>query len=178
MAEINERLVHEPPKTFREACQWTLWYQMAGKMYNMGGSLGRIDQFLYPFYKRDKELGILTDEEAIFHLACQFVMDTSYTQLGGPDADGNDTTNELSYLVLEAVHRLKVPVNVGVSVGRNVDPNLLRRGVEIMFEDRTGIPKFLGVDQTSIGFARNGYPIALGYRARVLRMPLVRHPGT
>jgi pyruvate-formate lyase len=163
MAEINERLVNDPPETFREACQWTLWYQMAGKMYNMGGSLGRIDQFLYPFYKRDKERGILTYEEAIFHLVCQFVMDTSYTQLGGPNAQGNDTTNQLSYLVLEAVHRLKVPVNVGVSVGKNVDPNLLRRGVEIMFEDRTGIPKFLGVDQTSVGFARNGYPIALGY---------------
>jgi pyruvate-formate lyase len=162
MAEINERLVHEPPKTFREACQWTLWYQMAGKMYNMGGSLGRIDQFLYPFYRRDKDLGILTDEEAIFHLASQFVMDTSYSQLGGPDAEGDDTTNELSYLVLEAVHRLKIPVNVGVSVGQHVDPNLLRRGIEIMFEDRTGIPKFLGVEQTSIGFARNGYPIALG----------------
>jgi formate C-acetyltransferase len=162
VAEINERLVNDPPRTFREACQWTLWYQMAGKMYNMGGSLGRIDQFLYPFYKRDRERGILTDEEAIFHLVCEFVMDTSYTQLGGPDAVGNDTTNELSFLVLEAVHRLKVPVNVGVSVGRNVDPNLLRRGIEIMFEDKTGIPKFLGVDQTSSGFARNGYPIALG----------------
>jgi pyruvate-formate lyase len=51
---------------------------------------------------------------------------------------------------------------VGVSVGRNVDPNLARRGVEILFEDRTGIPKFLGVDRTSEGFARNGYPIGLG----------------
>ncbi len=162
MAEINERLVREPPKTFHEALQWTLWYQLAGKMYNMGGSLGRIDQFLYPFYRHDKDLGILTDEEAIFYLACLFVMDTSYSQLGGPDAAGNDTTNELSYLVLEAIHRLKVPVNVGVSVGHNVDPNLLRRGVEIMFEDRTGIPKFLGVDQTSSGFSRNGYPIELG----------------
>lgn len=162
MAEMNEWLLNEPPRTFREALQWTLWYQLAGKMYNMGGSLGRIDQFLYPFYKRDKERGILTDEEAIFHLACHFVKDTSYSQLGGPDAEGNDTTNALSYLVLEAIHKLKVPVNVGVSVGRNMDQNLLRRGVEIMFEDRTGIPKFLGVDQTSSGFARNGYPIALG----------------
>jgi pyruvate-formate lyase len=162
IADINGRLVTDPPRTFREACQWMLWYQMAGKMYNMGGSLGRIDQFLYPFYERDKDLGILSDEEAIFHLACHFVMDTSYTQLGGPDAEGNDTTNALSYLVLEAAHRLKVPVNVGVSVGKNVDPKLLRRGVEILFEDRTGIPKFLGVDRTSEGFARNGYPIALG----------------
>lgn len=162
MAGINERLVDRPPQTFREACQWMLYYQLAGKMYNMGGSLGRIDQFLFPFYQEDKKRGTLTDEEAIFHLACHFIMDTSYSQLGGPDAEGKDTTNALSYLVLEAVHLLKVPVNVGVSVGKNVDPNLLRRGVEIMFEDRTGIPKFLGVDRTSEGFARNGHPIELG----------------
>jgi formate C-acetyltransferase len=162
MADISAKLVTEPPETFRAACQWMLYYQLAGKIYNMGGSLGRIDQFLFPFYERDKRRGILTDEEAIFHVACHFIKDTSYTQLGGPDAAGKDTTNALSYLVLEAAHRLKVPVNVGVSVGKNVDPNLLRRGVEIMFEDRTGIPKFLGVDRTSEGFAKNGLPIELG----------------
>jgi len=162
MAAINARLVSEPPRTFREACQWMLWYQLAGKMYNMGGSLGRIDQFLYPFYAHDRKRGTLTDEEVIFHLACHFLMDTSYTQLGGPDGDGNDMTNPLSYLVLEAAHRLRIPTNMGVSVGARVDPNLARRGVEILFEDRTGIPKFLGVDRTSEGFARNGYPIALG----------------
>ena len=162
IADINARLVTDPPETFREACQWMCWYQMAGKMFNMGGSLGRIDQFLYPFYRRDRDAGILTDEEATFHLACHFLMDTSYTQLGGPDADGRDLTNELSFLVLEAAHWLKIPVNVGVSVGENVDPSLLRRGVEILFADKTGIPKFLGTEQTAEGFARNGYPIALG----------------
>lgn len=162
IADINTRLVTQPPQTFRETCQWMLWYQMAGKMYNMSGSLGRIDQFLYPYYTRDKELSILTDEEAVFHLASYFTMDTSYTQLGGPDDSGKDTTNALSYLVLEAAHRLKIPVNVGVSVGRNVDPHLVHRGVEILFADKTGIPKFLGVERTSEGFARNGYPLALG----------------
>ncbi|HLE57400.1 MAG TPA: pyruvate formate lyase family protein, partial [Rhodothermia bacterium] len=162
IADINAWIIAEPPRTFREACQWMCWYQMAGKMYNMGGSLGRIDQFLYPFYRCDKDAGILTDEEAVFHLACHFIMDTSYTQLGGPDADGSDLTNELSFLVLEAAHLLKIPVNVGVSVGARVDPTLLRRGVEILFADKTGIPKFLGVEQTAAGFARNGYPIELG----------------
>jgi formate C-acetyltransferase len=162
VSEISKRLVTSPPATFREACQWMLYYQLAGKIYNMGGSLGRIDQFLFPFYDNDKRHAALSDEEAIFHLACHFVRDTSYTQLGGPDASGKDTTNPLSYLVLEAAHRLRIPINVGVSVGKNVDPQLLRRGVEIMFEDKTGIPKFLGVDRTSEGFARNGLPIELG----------------
>ncbi len=56
---------------------------------------------------------------------------------------------------------MKIPANVGVCVGEAVDPELLRRGVEIMFQDKTGIPKFLGVEQTAAGFARNGYPIQL-----------------
>ncbi len=161
IASINKKLVTEPPEIFREACQWMLWYQMAGKMYNMGGSLGRIDQFLYPYYICDKKAGLLTDEEAVFYLACHLVMDTSYTQLGGPDRDGNDTTNELSYLVLQAAHQLRIPANIGVSVGEKTDRALLKRGVEILFEDKTGIPKFLGVDQTSKGFSKNGYPIKL-----------------
>jgi formate C-acetyltransferase len=163
MAAINERLVTEPPRTFREACQWILWYQMAARMFNGSGSLGRLDVLLAPFYTRDCADGILDDEEAIFHLACLLLRDTGYLQLGGRDASGQDVTNRVSYLVLEAAHRLKVPANVGVAVGAGVDEGLLRRGVEILFEDRTGIPKFLGVEQTAQGFARNGYPLSLGY---------------
>ncbi len=161
IAAINTKLVSDPPATFREAAQWMAWYQMAGKMYNMGGALGRVDQFLYPFYQQDKNAGILTDEEAIFHLACYLIQDTSYMQLGGPDNNGNDATNELSFLVLEAAHRLKIPANIGVCVGDNCDPRLLHRGLEIMFKDKTGIPKFLGVNQTVEGFTKNGYPVEL-----------------
>ena len=162
IAEINARLVTEKPTTFREACQWILWYQAMARMYNGSGSLGRLDVLLLPYYERDTAAGILTNEEAVFHLACLLLHDTAYSQLGGPDASGNDLTNPVSYLVLEAAHQMKIPANVGVSVGEDVDPGLLRRGVEIMFEDKLGIPKFLGVDQTASGYAQNGYDIAWG----------------
>ncbi len=162
IAAINERLVTEPPVTFREACQWILWYQMLARMYNGSGSLGRLDVLLTPYYEREVAAGQLTDEEAIFHVACLLLRDTAYLQLGGPDAAGNDVTNAVSYLVLEAAHRLKIPANVGVCVGDGVDPGLLRRGVEVLFADKTGVPKFLGIERTAEGFARNGYDIALG----------------
>jgi formate C-acetyltransferase len=58
---------------------------------------------------------------------------------------------------LEAAHRLKIPANIGVCVGEHSDPGLLHRGLEIMFQDKTGIPKFLGIDRTVEGFMRNGY---------------------
>lgn len=163
IAAMNFHLVDHPPRTFREACQWILWFDMAARMYNGSGSLGRLDVVLQPYYDRDTAAGILDDESAIFYLACLLIRDTAYLQLGGPDHSGRDVTSPVSYLVLEAAHRLKIPANVGVAVGETTDPGLLRRGVEILFEDKTGIPKFLGVDVTARDFARNGYPIGLGY---------------
>jgi formate C-acetyltransferase len=166
IADINWRLVNAPPRSFREACQWILWYQMLARMYNGSGSLGRLDVILQPFYDRDTAAGLLTDEEALFHVACILLRDTAYIQLGGPDASGKDVTSPLSFLILEAAHRLKIPANIGVAVGDQVDPALLRRGVEILLEDKLGIPKFLAVEQTAAGFARLGYPIEWG-RERV-----------
>jgi len=164
IAEINEHIINAPPRTFREACQWILWYQMAARMYNGSGSLGRLDVLLTPYYERDIADGTLSgDEEAIFHIACLLLRDTGYLQLGGPDALGCDVTNRVSYLVLEAAHALKIPANIGVAVGDKTDPGLLKRGVEIMFSDKTGIPKFLGVDITAHGYAKNGYDLGLGY---------------
>lgn len=163
IAEMNAWLVEEPPRTFREACQWILWFQMLARMYNGSGSLGRLDVLLTPYYERDVSEGRLTEEEAILHIASLLLRDTAYLQLGGPNADGIDVTNHVSYLVLEAAHRLKIPANIGVSVGPSVDPGLLRRGVEVMFADKAGVPKFLGVEQTARDFARNGYPLSLGY---------------
>jgi formate C-acetyltransferase len=162
MAAMNEWLVDQPPRTFREACQWILWYQITARMYNGSGSLGRLDELLRPFYEREAAAGRLDDEQAIFHIACQLIRDTAYIQLGGPAADGHDVTSHVSYLVLEAGHRLRVPANVGVAVGDAVDPGLLRRGVEIQFDDRGGYPKFLGVDRTIDGFERSGFPRELG----------------
>ena len=156
MAGINERLVTEPPKTFREACQWILWYDMAARMYNGSGSLGRLDVLLTPYYEREKAEGTLSDDEAMFHTACLLVRDTAYLQIGGPDENGRDVTNSVSFLILEASRLLRIPVNLGVCVGDTTDPRLLRRGVEIIVENKQGVPKFLGVDRTTEGFVKNG----------------------
>jgi len=62
------------------------------------------------------------------------------------------------------VERLNVPSNVGVAVGEGIDPGLLRRGVEIQFHLKNGLPKFMGVNAIAHGFTRNGqgYPLELG----------------
>jgi pyruvate-formate lyase len=161
MADICERLVTDPPQTFREACQWLVFFQAVAKMYNGSGEWGQLDELLRPYYERDTAAGMLTDEEAIFHIACLLLSETAYIQLGGPDANGNDLTSPLSFLVLEAVHRLKIPANIAIRVGEGLDPNLFRRGIEILFEDRMGFPKFLGDKAVTEGFVKNGYPVEL-----------------
>lgn len=143
---MNLRIAHQPPETFLEACQFILWMQMACRTYNGSGSLGRLDVLLLPYYQRDTEAGILSDEEAVFIIACLLLRDTAYLQLGGYDENGQDTTNAVSYLVLEATHRLKLPSNVGVCVGEGIDRNLLRRSVEMQFEDKNGNPRFVGME--------------------------------
>jgi formate C-acetyltransferase len=179
IADICARLAIEPPRNFREACQWLVIFQAAAKMYNGSGEWGQLDELLRPFYERDTLSGTLSDEEAIFHIACLLLSETAYIQLGGPDSRGNDLTSPVSYLILEAVHRLKTPANIGVRVGSKVDPGLFRRGVEILLEDRMGFPKFVGDDTVIRGFVRNGYPVEdrRGRPGPGLRgLPLARHP--
>lgn len=166
MAEINEWLVDNPPRSFREACQWILWYQMAARMYDGSGSLGRLDLYLYPYYQKDTGEGTLTDEQAIFHIAQNLLRVSDYIQLGGYDEQGKDNTNPVSFLTLEAAHQLKIPANVAVAVGKGINRELLKRGVEILFEDKLGIPKFLGLDPLHRDFTKNGYSTELS-RSRI-----------
>ena len=166
MAGICERMATEPPQTYREACQWLVFFQAAAKMFNGSGEWGQLDELVRPYYERDLEAGTLTDEEAIFHMACLLLSESAYIQVGGPDAKGNDLSSPASYLVLEAIHRLRIPANITIRVGEGLDPGLFHRGVEILFEDRMGFPKFLSDKTVNEGFIKNGYPIELA-RQRV-----------
>ncbi len=162
MASINRKLVTDPPMSFREACQFTAWQIVTFDMYNgAGAALGSIDVFLKHYYDNDKHAGLLDDEEAIFHFCCLFLKDNTYYQIGGSDKYGNDRTNELSFLLLEAMHRLKIPVSLCVRVHENLNPKLLERAVQILFEDRMGQPNFLGDNSANEGFMRMGYPLEL-----------------
>lgn len=155
LCALNRKITHAKPETFEEACQFLLWYQMACRSYNGSGSLGRLDALLYPYYARETAAGTLDDERAVFLIACLLLRDTAYVHLGGYNRDGSDATNPVSYLVLEAVHRLKLPSNVGVCVGKGLDRNLLRKSVEYQFADKNGNPRFVGMETLVRGLVRN-----------------------
>jgi len=124
-----------PPRTFYEAMQ-CLWFTqvIAQISYGMAGTfaLGRVDQYLYPFYKRDVEQGIITKEEALelieelelkltsnILLLPEVGIEVSSTlgtspqpiTIGGLTKDGKDATNELSWMILEASEKLKAVIN-------------------------------------------------------------------
>ncbi|MEO2004930.1 MAG: pyruvate formate lyase family protein, partial [Candidatus Poribacteria bacterium] len=156
-ADMNERLLSEPPRTFSEACQWISWVAIVTRMFNGAGGIGQLDELLRPFYERDVAAGDLDDEEAIFHLICMFLIDTQYYQIGGPDPTGDDRTSAISFVILEALHRMKATSNVTVRVWDGLSEELFDTAVQNLFEDRNGSPRFMGEKGMTEGFMRNGY---------------------
>lgn len=161
MAAVNLKLVDNAPESFLEAVQWTAWYIMFAVMFNFSGAGGAIDDYLYPFYLKDKEAGNLSDEEAIFHLACLLNKDNQYYQICGTKTDGTDMTNELSFFMIEAAHRLKVPTSICLRVHKNINPDIMKLSVKYLFEDKLGTPSYLGDESMNEGFVKNGFSMEL-----------------
>ena len=167
MADMNEWLVENPPRTLREGCQFLAWFQSVDRMWAAGGAMGQLDEWLRPYYEADKAAGIIEDEEVVWYIASLFFNDTHYSQIGGQSPTGRDLTSPMSFLILEGLHRLAIPANLAVRVHEDMDPELLRRALEYHLEDGTGVcfACSKGLDQ---GFAKNGFSIELArMRAKV-----------
>lgn len=154
IAEINRWVPEHPARTFYEALQSMLTYEYCIFMEQNASSynLGRLDQYLYPYYKADKEAGILTDDQAQELLDCMWVKIaemslfqdavtaeyaagyciTVQTSCGGIDEFGHDATNELSYMMIQATEdiRFKEPnMALTYDIAKNPD-SLLQKAVE------------------------------------------------
>ena len=116
MRDALTNIEREAPETFYEALQLlTLATEM---MYceniPSGISLGRIDYYLYPFYRRDVDAGRLNYEEAgelieAFWLKCSCQKKAYQNMtLGGCNSDGQCSVNDLTYLCLESAANLRV----------------------------------------------------------------------
>jgi len=161
MADVNAHLVSGPPRTLREACQWIAWFNLASRTFNRDGAGGQLDELLRPYYERDLADGRIDDEDAIFILACLLLSDPHYYQLGGPGPDGRDLTSPISFIILEAAHRLGASCNLTVRVHDGLDEDLFLKSVRHLFEDRLGWPRYSGDKGLVEGFMRNGYPADL-----------------
>ena len=134
LADIAAMLRHvpeHPARNFREALQsvWLAYIVTQIEADPHAMLLGRFDQYMYPYYKKDKEDGILTDEQATELLAhiwikCTAIiklMDSVTTRtfagfplfqnitLGGQGPRGEDVCNELTQLIMDAAAVSRVP---------------------------------------------------------------------
>lgn len=151
-----------PARTFYEAMQ-SFWLTLLVLLPSGVLSLGRFDQFMYPFYRRDKEVGQITDEQVLELLEwlrfkdSQIIITAGSTHrnkygghakwhnmtIGGQTADGRDATNELTFLVLQAAQDCPTPHHtITLRVHDGMPRELLNRALALV---RTGIgmPAFI-----------------------------------
>jgi formate C-acetyltransferase len=170
MAETCRRVAHKPPATFRDAVQ-LLWLADLGTMHGEEVRLivpGRIDRSLWPFYEADHAAGRLSREEALVLIESLYLLINEYTPIalavsvmvGGRDGRGRDTTNELSYLCMEAIRRtaLSYPT-VGVCWHDGTPQALTDLTIELIAKGYT-TPAFFGDATIQAGLRRLGAPKA------------------
>jgi pyruvate formate-lyase/glycerol dehydratase family glycyl radical enzyme len=183
IAEMLERVPWDAPTTFWEALQ-SFWIVhmlvMAAESYPGAGlSHGRWDQYMYPFYKKDIEEGRLTREEAKELLHCYWIkhnyvydyqarlginqgINSSFGQLvtlSGCGPNGEDLTNELTWLALEVIEEMNMfEPKPNIRLHKNTPQDFLVRVAEIVSKAQ-GSPFLMNFDEHSIdGLVWQGVP--------------------
>ena len=141
IARICTKISADPPQTFHEALQllWLLHLWVYLEAPGAGNSLGRFDQFMLGYYKRDISSGRLTPEVARELLKCFWIKlnELAYGQssenvtVGGRLNDGRDGTNPLTHLALRTTREipLRLP-HLSVRIHRDTPDDLLDQIVE------------------------------------------------
>jgi formate C-acetyltransferase len=164
IAETCEWVPANPARSFYEALQSYWFAHVAAHIENQAVGIvpGRFSQYMYPFYKKDKEEGKLAEEDAIELLEFLFIkhlelgifrsaidfkgvsgMTDQNFSLGGVTANGDDATNELDWLLLETQLRLRVPEpTLSILYHDKMSEAFLLKAAEIIRETGLGQPAF------------------------------------
>jgi len=148
IARVCQRVPKEPARTFHEALQALWFYQMALRMEAVGGTQnpGRMDQYLYPYYKKDLEEDRITREKAQELLECLWVKfgelilafseriatyAAGYSPFitascGGVTDRGQDAVNDLSYMMVQAAIDVLIPFCVSFQSLQHSAPGIRR----------------------------------------------------
>ena len=183
IARICRKVPWQPAETFPEALQ-SLWFAhmlvLAAESYpGPGVSPGRIDQYLYPYYRAAVQAGRLAEAEAREWLQCWWIkhnyvydyqgwvgtnqgINSSFGQLvtlGGIDEHGEDASNELTYLALDVMQELNLlEPKPNVRLHARTPDRLLGRVVDLVAAAQ-GSPFLLNFDENSMaGLRWQGLP--------------------
>ncbi|MCH3918369.1 MAG: formate acetyltransferase [Spirochaetia bacterium] len=155
--KVNEHILNDKPKTLREAMQWIIWFHLVSRTFNRDGAGGQLDTLLEPYYDHDLKAKLIDREEAVYFMGCFLVNDPAYWQIGGPDANGNDQTCELSYIILDAAEKINVSLNLTLRVHDKMNMHLFDKAVRLLVTYKEGWPRFSGDNALVDGFCRLGY---------------------
>jgi formate C-acetyltransferase len=183
MAGICERVPANAPKTFWEALQY-YWFVHLGVITELNTwdsfNPGRLDQHLYPFYKRDIESGLLTEEKARELLQSFWIKfnnqpappkvgitakeSNTYTDfclinLGGVKENGDDAVNELTYLLLDVIEEMRLlqPSSM-IQVSKKNPDKFIKRALQII-KTGYGQPSIFNTDAIIQEMLRHGKSI-------------------
>ena len=168
VARICRKIASAPPETFHEAvqCAWFLFVLLQMESNASSFSPGRMDQYLYPYYQRDIEAGRLTDVQALEIVESLYIKFNQIVYLrssssaryfagfpigfnvaiGGQDVDGQDSSNELSYIFLRAQEHLRLPQpNLSARVFTGSSDHFLRRCAQVIGVG-SGMPQLFNDD--------------------------------
>jgi len=163
IAQTCSRVPAHPAGSFREALQ-SLWFAFLMTNPSPTAALGRMDQYLHPFYLKDVREGRISEEDVLELLQCLRIKDMELNRIsgkanrqknsgmakwhnctiGGQTADGSDATNEMTYLILEAARLCPTPHHtITLRVHEGTPQALMVKALELV---RTGIgmPAFVG----------------------------------
>jgi pyruvate formate-lyase/glycerol dehydratase family glycyl radical enzyme len=183
IADICAYVPAHAPRTFHEALQY-YWFIHLGVITELNPwdafNPGRLDQHLYPFYRREVENGSLTKEQARELLQCFWVKfnnqpappkvgvtaaeSATYTDFatinsGGLKEDGSDGVNELTYLVLEVIDEMRlVQPSSNIQLSRKNPDDFLRKALCVVRKG-WGQPSIFNADQVVEELLRQGKSI-------------------
>lgn len=177
-AAVCRKVATQKPETFYEALQ-LVWMIHLSFLYEQryAMALGRMDQYLYPFYEQDIRTGILDDEKAVELLSFMLYKiderrlipeepgyvggsDVVNICIGGLKRDGSDATNQLSGLLIEAVRRCNISgPNLTARMHQNT-PDWFWDACLSLIATGLGYPALTNDEATVPALAECGYPIA------------------
>jgi len=151
--DICSRVPRHPAGSFREAVQALVFAHIINTWedYIGANSLGRLDQILYPYYKADLDLGVITKEEAFEIICCLWLKlyreyDVQQSCVGGTSPDGKSMVNDLSYMMLDAIEQLDIIRCLSVRFSDKTEKAFLKRALEVVGHVQKGVPFFFNDD--------------------------------
>lgn len=165
-SECIKNLSIDAPKTLYEAMQFSVLYLYLEELtIERGRTLGNIDTLYLPHYLHDKENGMSQEEakDLFRYFYMHFTAAKRFAQqpltICGSDKDGNDLTNELTFLMLDTYDELKIyDPKIHVRYHKNLDDRVLTKVLSMI---RAGNNSFCLISDEVVykGYERIGIPI-------------------